>query len=55
MLSGGCLEGDLAERVTRSFDEGKPALVTYDLNNDDGLFGLNVGCEGTIRALILPL
>jgi xanthine dehydrogenase accessory factor len=55
MLSGGCLEGDLAERVTCSLDEGEPALVTYDLNDDDGLFGLNVGCEGTIRALILPL
>ena len=55
MLSGGCLEGDLAERVMRSLDEGESALVTYDLNDDDGLFGLNVGCEGTIRALILPL
>lgn len=55
MLSGGCLEGDLAERVMRALDESEPALVSYDLNDDDGLFGLNVGCEGTIRALILPL
>ncbi len=55
MLSGGCLEGDLAERVMRSLKEGKPAEVAYDLNKDDGLFGLNVGCEGTIQALILPL
>ena len=55
MLSGGCLEGDLAERVTGSLADGKPAVVTYDLNDDDELFGLGVGCEGTIRALILPL
>ena len=55
MLSGGCLEGDLAERVTGSIADGKPAVVTYDLNDDDELFGLGVGCEGTIRALILPL
>ena len=55
MLSGGCLEGDLAERVTRSLNDGKPAVVSYDLNDDDSLFGLGVGCEGTIRALILPL
>lgn len=55
MLSGGCLEGDLADRVTRALDDGKPAVVIYDLNDEDGLFGLNVGCEGTIRALILPL
>ncbi len=55
MLSGGCLEGDLAERVTRSLDGGTPAVVTYDLNDDDGLFGLGVGCEGTMHALIQPL
>jgi xanthine dehydrogenase accessory factor len=55
MLSGGCLEGDLAERVTRALDDGKSAVVTYDLNDDDGVFGLGVGCEGTIRALIQPL
>ena len=55
MLSGGCLEGDLAERVTQSLDNGVAAVVTYDLNDDDSLFGLGVGCEGTIRVLILPL
>jgi len=55
MLSGGCLEGDLAERVTQSLDGGEPEVVTYDLNDDDNIFGLGVGCEGTIRALIQPL
>ena len=55
MLSGGCLEGDLAERVNRSLDKSVASIVTYDLNDEDSLFGLGVGCEGTIRALILPL
>ena len=55
MLSGGCLEGDLADRVTRVLDEGESATVTYDLQDDDELFGLGVGCEGTIRALLSPL
>ncbi len=55
MLSGGCLEGDLAERVTAALGDGKPAFVTYDLNDDDSLFGLGVGCEGTMHALIRPL
>lgn len=55
MLSGGCLEGDLADRVTGVLDDGKSAVVTYDLNDDDSIFGLGVGCEGTIRALIQPL
>lgn len=55
MLSGGCLEGDLADRVTLVLDDGEPATITYDLSEDDELFGLNVGCEGTIRALLSPL
>lgn len=55
MLSGGCLEGDLADRVTRVLDRGEPVTVTYDLSDEDELFGLNVGCEGTIHALLSPL
>lgn len=55
MLSGGCLEGDLADRVTRSLDNGAAEVVTYDLTDDDSLFGLGVGCEGTMRVLVLPL
>lgn len=55
MLSGGCLEGDLADRVTRVLASGLPEEVTYDLSDDDELFGLNVGCEGTMRALLSPL
>jgi xanthine/CO dehydrogenase XdhC/CoxF family maturation factor len=31
MLSGGCLEGDLAERAAAVCDSGVPETVTYDL------------------------
>ena len=55
MLSGGCLEGDLAERARAAMSSGTADLVTYDLRADDEVFGLGVGCEGVLRILIQPL
>jgi xanthine/CO dehydrogenase XdhC/CoxF family maturation factor len=55
MLSGGCLEGDLAERSKSIIQSGVPDIVTYDLRGDDDVFGLGVGCEGALKILIQPL
>lgn len=56
MLSGGCLEGDLAERAVAVLDTGLPQTVTYDLGpNDDELWGLGVGCDGLMRIFLQPL
>lgn len=56
LLSGGCLEGDLAERAARVSAAGEPETVTYDLGGaDDELFGLGVGCDGTMRIFLQPL
>jgi len=55
ILSGGCLEGDLAERSLEVMRQGSPALVEYDLRGDDGVFGLGIGCEGVMQVLIQPL
>ncbi len=55
MLSGGCLEGDLAERSRKVIDKSEAELVSYDLRGDDDVFGLGVGCEGMLRILIQPL
>jgi len=55
MLSGGCLEGDLAERSKNVIASGVAEVITYDLRADDGVFGLGVGCEGALRMLIQPL
>ena len=55
MLSGGCLEGDLAERSKSVIANGVAEVVTYDLRADDDVFGLGVGCEGALRILIKPL
>ena len=54
LLSGGCLEGDLAEHARNVIDTGTARLVRYDLRGeDDLLWGLGVGCEGAMQILLL--
>jgi xanthine dehydrogenase accessory factor len=56
MLSGGCLEGDLAERAMSVLRSNTPQAVTYDLGkNDQDLWGLGVGCDGLMRIFLQPL
>lgn len=56
MLSGGCLEGDLAERAAAVLATGEPAAVTYDLGSrDEELWGLGVGCDGLMRIFLQAL
>src|SRR5690606_2603635 len=56
LVSGGCLEGDLAERAATVAATGTPLAVTYDLRDDaDDLWGLGVGCNGLIRVFLQPL
>lgn len=56
MLSGGCLEGDLAVRAGQVLDSGKPQVATYDLGQDDDeLWGMGVGCDGLMRTVLQPL
>jgi xanthine/CO dehydrogenase XdhC/CoxF family maturation factor len=56
LVSGGCLEGDLAERARRVLDERRALAVTYDLRDEaDELFGLGIGCNGLIRVFLQPL
>lgn len=55
MLSGGCLEGDLVEQAKIVLTENKSSLITYDLSNEDSLWGLGVGCDGLMRIFLQPL
>ena len=55
LLSGGCLEQDLAERAGAALRSGVVDTVEYDLRSDDDVFGLGVGCEGVLRIHIQPL
>ena len=53
MLSGGCLEGDLAERAREVLRSGQPQSVTYNLaQSDEELWGLGVGCDGLMRIFL---
>ena len=56
LVSGGCLEGDLAERARAVVQSGQAAAVTYDLRDSaDELWGLGVGCNGLLRVFLQPL
>jgi xanthine/CO dehydrogenase XdhC/CoxF family maturation factor len=55
MLSGGCLEGDLAARARVVLESGAPQSVSYDLAHDDELWGMGVGCDGMIRVFLQAL
>ena len=52
MLSGGCLEGDLAVRAAVVIESGMTQVVEYNLAADDELWGLGVGCDGLMRVQI---
>ena len=52
-ISGGCVERDLALRVRP--DDFAPRLVTYDSSSsEDIVFGLGLGCRGSIDLLVQP-
>jgi xanthine/CO dehydrogenase XdhC/CoxF family maturation factor len=55
MLSGGCLEGDLVERARTVIQTKAAQTASYDLGADDELWGLGVGCDGTMYILLQPL
>lgn len=56
LLSGGCLEGDLALRARAQLAGAAPERVRYDMRGpDDLLFGLGSGCEGAMDVLLQRL
>ncbi|MDR6226785.1 XdhC family protein [Desmospora profundinema] len=53
LLSGGCLERDLAEQAQRVLQEGTSRTIEYDMSaEDDRLWGQGSGCNGSIRVLL---
>ena len=56
LISGGCLEADLASRANEVFAKGKTQDVCYDMSRgDDFAWGLGLGCEGSIQLLLQRL
>ncbi len=56
LVSGGCLEGDLAAHAGEVIASGDTRVITYDLRGEaDDLFGLGIGCDGLLRILLQRL
>jgi xanthine dehydrogenase accessory factor len=56
LISGGCLEGDLALRAQQVLATNAATTVSYDLRDEaDELFGLGVGCNGVIDVCLQPV
>lgn len=53
-ISGGCLEGEVAERAMRVLATGAPDLVTLEQQEGEDPFGFGSGCGGTIHVLLEP-
>jgi xanthine dehydrogenase accessory factor len=54
-ISGGCLEGDVADMARVVMDEGRARLAGWDLTaDDDAAWGLGLGCNGAIEVFIEP-
>jgi len=54
-LSGGCLEGDVADMARLVMREGTARLASWDLTaDDDAVWGLGLGCNGAIEVFIEP-
>jgi xanthine dehydrogenase accessory factor len=54
-LSGGCLEGDVADVARVVMREGTARLAAWDLTaDDDAVWGLGLGCNGAIEVFIEP-
>ena len=54
-ISGGCLEGDVADMARVVMGEGRARLAGWDLTaDDDAVWGLGLGCNGAIEVFIEP-
>jgi xanthine/CO dehydrogenase XdhC/CoxF family maturation factor len=56
LISGGCLEADLASHAEQVFADGKTREVCYDMSEgDDFAWGLGLGCDGVIHLMLQRL
>jgi xanthine dehydrogenase accessory factor len=54
MLSGGCLEAEVVAVAIELIESGMSKVVSYDLS-EDAMWGLGIGCGGSVDILIEPL
>lgn len=51
MISGGCLEPEVAQMATQVFQTGKAISKIFDLT-ENSVWGLGLGCSGTVQILL---
>ena len=51
MISGGCLEPEVARAASRVFKTGQASTEVFDLT-EDAIWGLRLGCGGVVRVLL---
>ncbi|WP_223787248.1 XdhC family protein [Marinicella meishanensis] len=51
LISGGCLEADVADHAEQVFADQQSRTLTYDMS-DDSIFGLGAGCDGTLTLVL---
>lgn len=55
IVSGGCVEGDIAEHATEVWTSFTPKQISYDFRGaDDLLWGLGLGCNGALTLFLQP-
>lgn len=55
-ISPGCLESDLAARISALLAEGRSELIRYNMRpEEDAVWGEAVGCGGLVDVLLEPL
>ncbi len=51
-ISGGCLEGEVAQRAVEAMPDGGASLHPFELGEDDVILGFGTGCDGIVHVLI---
>lgn len=54
-ITAGCLEDEVRQLAADVLEGGEPLVETYDLMEDDDVWGLGVGCNGVIDVLLEPI
>lgn len=54
LISGGCLEPDVAITAQQVMKDGKSILKEYDMD-EDTVWGLGLGCPGIVHLYIEPI
>jgi len=54
-ISGGCLEGDVADVANVVMVDGEPRIANFDLSaEDEAVWGWGLGCNGAIEVFVEP-